>query len=174
MADECGRNVTATTHGRQRWKSQIGVAEEFPAARLGTFPAPHWRLVTSYLYSDAEILDAPQQRELEGNRLAQVPESQGSMTLEWSDPRWFSVSVMGRFVDDQFEDDLNSLELGTAVVVDFALLVPVGPRLAAFLRAENIFDDEVEAGRTADGLLTLGTPFLLHAGLRVNLARGGS
>ena len=134
-------------------------------------PTERWRFVTSYLLSDAEILDAPAQPELEGNRLAQVPESQGSMSLAWSDPRLFDIGVYGRFVDEQFEDDLNSLELGSSVLVDFAVSVPVGPRLLVFLRAENVFDEELEAGRTADGLLTMGTPFLVHGGFRLDLGR---
>ena len=92
-------------------------------------PAPRWRFLMSYLYSDAEILEAPQQRELEGNRLAQVPESQGSMTLEWSDPRLFTITTMARVVDEQFEDDLNSLELATAIVVDIAIQVPIDDRV---------------------------------------------
>jgi outer membrane receptor protein involved in Fe transport len=132
-------------------------------------PTPHWRFVTSYLYSDAEILDAPQQRELEGNRLAQVPESQGSMTLEWNDPSLFSIGVMGRFVDEQFEDDLNSLELGSSVVVDVAIHVPVGERFNFFAGVENVFDEEIESGLTADGLLTVGTPLIVHGGVRLRL-----
>jgi outer membrane receptor protein involved in Fe transport len=133
-------------------------------------PTPRWRFVTSYLMSDAEILDAPTQPELEGNRLAQVPESQGMMEIAWSDPDRFDVGLLGRFVDDQFEDDLSTLELGSSVLVDFALSVPVRRGLDVFVRAENIFDEEVEAGRTADGLLTIGTPFLLHGGFRWSLA----
>jgi outer membrane receptor protein involved in Fe transport len=135
-------------------------------AELDWRPAPRWRFTTSYLLSDAEILDAPQQPELEGNRLAQVPESQASMSVSWSDPERCDVELLGRFVDDQFEDDLNSLELSQAVVVDLAVTVPVGSALDVFVRAENLFDEEIEAGLTADGLLTVGTPFLVHGGVR--------
>jgi outer membrane receptor protein involved in Fe transport len=134
-------------------------------------PTPRWRFLTSYLFTDAEIIHARQQPELEGNRLAQVPESQGSMTLEWSDPRRFTITAMGRFVDEQFEDDLNSLELASAVVVDVAIQVPVGDRVNAFLGLENVSDEEIESGKTADGLTTIGTPFIVHGGLRFHLAR---
>jgi len=134
-------------------------------------PTPHWRFATSYLYSDAEILEAPQQRELEGNRLAQVPESQGSMTLEWSDPRFFTITTMGRFADEQFEDDLNSQQLASAVVVDIAIQVPIHTRASAFLGLENVTDERIESGKTADGLVTIGTPFIVHGGLRFHLGR---
>jgi outer membrane receptor protein involved in Fe transport len=134
-------------------------------------PTPRWRFLTSYLYSDAEILEAPQQRELEGNRLAQVPESQGSMTLEWSDPRLFTITTMGRVVTEQFEDDLNSLELATAIVVDAAIQVPIGDRFTAFMGLENVTDERIESGKTADGLVTIGTPFIIHGGVRLHLGR---
>jgi outer membrane receptor protein involved in Fe transport len=134
-------------------------------------PTPRWRFLTSYLYSDAEILEAPQQRELEGNRLAQVPESQGSMTLEWSDPRLFTITTMARVVDEQFEDDLNSLELATAIVVDIAIQVPIDDRVNAFLGLENVADERIESGKTADGLVTIGTPFIIHGGVRLHLGR---
>ncbi|MGH7804692.1 MAG: TonB-dependent receptor plug domain-containing protein, partial [Candidatus Binatia bacterium] len=39
-------------------------------------PLPPWRLGVSYLFDDAEVVDAPNGRELEGKRLAQVPRHQ--------------------------------------------------------------------------------------------------
>jgi outer membrane receptor protein involved in Fe transport len=146
-------------------RTEINGAE----VELVVTPTPQWRFVTSYLYSDAEILDAPQQPELEGNRLAQVPENQGSMTLEWNDPSRFSVAMIGRFADDQFEDDLNSLELGSSVVVDVAIHVPVGDRWNLFAGVENVFDEQIESGLTADGLLTVGTPLIVHGGFRLRV-----
>ena len=107
--------------------------------------------------------------ELEGNRLAQVPESQGSATIEWSDPDLFSVALVGRFVTDQFEDDLNSLELSSSFVVDLAFHIPVNDRWNVFVACENVFDKEVESGLTADGLLTIGTPIIIHGGFRLRI-----
>ncbi len=140
-------------------------------AELEWRPMPRWRFLTSYLYSDTEITDAPQQPELEGNRLAQVPESQGSVTLEWSDPRLFTITTMGRIATSQWEDDLNTLDLATAIIFDLAVQVPIGDRFNAFLSLENVSDERIESGRTADGLLTIGTPFIIHGGVRFHLAR---
>jgi outer membrane receptor protein involved in Fe transport len=140
-------------------------------AELEWRPTPRWRFLTSYLYSDTEITDAPQQPALEGNRLAQVPESQGSMTVEWSDPHLFTITAMGRIATEQWEDDLNTLPLATAIIFDLAIQVPIGDRLSAFVGIENASDERIESGRTADGLLTIGTPFLLHGGVRVHLSR---
>jgi hypothetical protein len=79
---------------------------------------------------------------------------------------------MSRYASEQFEDDLNSLTLATAWVFDLAVQVPIGDRVNAFVGVENASNERIESGRTADGLTTLGTPFLLHGGIRVHLARG--
>lgn len=142
-------------------------------AEIEVRPDPHWRFVWSYLLSDPEIVEAPRQPELEGNRLAQVPESQLVFVTGYSHPRTVDVAVIGRFVDEQFEDDLNSpeLELNSVVTVDLALSVPVNRRLDVFVRAENLFDKTIEVGKTGEGLVTVGMPFLIHGGLRLALRR---
>ncbi|MGH7805837.1 MAG: TonB-dependent receptor, partial [Candidatus Binatia bacterium] len=79
------------------------------------------------------------------------------------------ASVQVRWLDDQFEDDLNSLELGDFVVVDLHLSRPIFDGFELFFGAENLFDREIEAGRTADGIVTIGAPLLVHGGIRLTL-----
>lgn len=132
---------------------------------------PSWTLSGSYLFNDTEVLSAPNQPELEGKRIAQVPEHQFTVKLAYANPAVLSVSVQGRYVGEQFEDDLNSLKLGEFFVVDVLLRRPIPiPKTSAaeiFLGVENLFDTTYEVAKTADGIVTIGRPLLVHGGIRV-------
>ncbi len=140
-------------------------------AELEYRPHPSWAFSSSYLYNHTEVLSAPNQPELEGKRIAQVPRHQGTVKVGYTNPALINVSVQGRFIGDQYEDDLNSLKLGDYVVVDLMLWrsIPL-PKLSAgevFLAVENLFDRDYEVAKTADGIVTTGTPLLVHGGVRV-------
>ena len=71
------------------------------------------------------------------------------------------------YAGKQFEDDLNSRELDDALTVDVFAGYQVTDEVEFYLAAENLFDHRVEAGRTADGLVTLGSPVFLWMGVRL-------
>lgn len=140
-------------------------------AELEYHPLPRWAVSGSYLYNHTEVVSAPNQPELEGKRIAQVPRHQFTLKLGYTNPALVNVSVQGRFVGDQFEDDLNSLKLGDFFVLDLMLWRPIPvPKLSAgeiFFAVENLFDRDYEVAKTADGIITTGTPLLVHGGIRV-------
>lgn len=140
-------------------------------AELEYHPFLRWAVSGSYLYNHTEVLSAPNQPELEGKRIAQVPRHQFTLKLGYTNPALINVSVQGRFVGDQFEDDLNTLKLGDFFVVDLMLWRPIPvPKFSAgeiFFAVENLFDRTYEAGKTADGVVTTGMPLLVHGGLKV-------
>jgi outer membrane receptor protein involved in Fe transport len=140
-------------------------------AELEYRPFGFLTLSGSYLFNDTEVLSATNQPELEGKRIAQVPKHQFTLKLNYANPALVNVSVQGRYVGDQFEDDINSLRLGDYFVVDLMLWrsIPV-PRVSAselFLAVENLFDRTFEVGKTTDGIVTIGAPLLVHGGIRV-------
>ena len=45
----------------------------------------------------------------------------------------------------------------------------LAPGAAIFLSADNVFGHTVEAGRSADGLVTIGMPRVVSAGLRLRI-----
>lgn len=132
-------------------------------ARLG-----HWRFLTSYLFSDARVVKAPPQPALEGKRLAQVPENSVTVGVRWEHPRWLDVALTGRFVGNAYENDLNTLPLGSAFVVDLVLSRAVGRWGQVFLAASNLFDTTYAVGRTGDGIETIGAPRLVWGGVRLS------
>jgi outer membrane receptor protein involved in Fe transport len=113
------------------------------------------------------VVNAPQQPGLEGKRLAQVPEHGATATVRFSRPSWFDASVTARYVGPQYEDDLNTLPLGGYIVVDVAVSRAITKNVELYAAAENIFDRTYSTGRTTDGVISIGEPFMARGGLRL-------
>lgn len=135
-------------------------------AEVSYRPAASWLLRTSYLYTDARVVEASTQRSLEGKRLAQVPEHQLTLGAQYADPAIVNVAVQGRYVSEQFEDDENRLTLGDFFVVDVTVSRAVTRQADLFAAVENLFDRVYEVGKTSEGIVTIGTPRLVHGGVR--------
>jgi outer membrane cobalamin receptor len=120
-------------------------------------PHPFWEVGASWLWSEAD---------LQGKRLAQVPRHQAVLWIAYDKPGAVALSAQGRFVGSQFEDDLNTLGLRGFTVLDLAASRRLRKGWEVFVGIENAFGETVEAGRTAEGLVTVGTPRLLHLAIR--------
>jgi iron complex outermembrane receptor protein len=129
--------------------------------------ARDWRVIASYLYADARVVDAPQQPDLEGKRLAQVPEHTAALSLRYNNPAIVAAAVTGRYVGQQYEDDLNTLPLGGYVVFDVALSRALTKWSEIFMAVENIFDRTYATGRTTEGVVSIGAPRFVRGGLRL-------
>ena len=128
--------------------------------------ARDWRIIGSYLFADARVVDAPQQPALEGKRLAQVPEHSAALSLRYNNPAIIGA-VTGRYVGPQFEDDLNTLPLGGYVVFDVVLSRALTKWSEVFVAVENLFDRTYSTGRTSEGVVSIGAPRFVHGGLRL-------
>jgi outer membrane receptor protein involved in Fe transport len=122
-----------------------------------------------YLFSDTDVVSAPNQPSLEGNQIAQVPQHEVTVRVEYANPVLLNAAVQVRYVGDQFEDDRNTLTLGDFAVVGLTFSREVLSGFTLFFGIENAFDRTYEVGKTADGLITTGSPFLAHGGVRARL-----
>jgi outer membrane receptor protein involved in Fe transport len=129
-------------------------------------PTPFWRISASYLLSRPEIRKSPRDPGLEGNRLAQVPEHQIVARLGYANVDRLAGSLQLRYGGEQYEDDLNTLVLDGYLVTDLLLRRRLRQGLELFAGVENLFGETVEAGRTADGVVSVGAPRLIHGGIR--------
>jgi len=129
--------------------------------------ARHWRLFASYLFADARVVDAPQQPGLEGKRLAQVPENGATAGVRFTHPAWLNATLTARYVGDQYEDDLNTLPLGSYITVDLFLSHAFGKRAEVYIAVENLLDRIYTTGRTSEGVISIGEPRMARAGLRL-------
>ena len=128
--------------------------------------AEAWRFRAQYVQTHAIVGSASEARQLEGKRLAQAPEQVAVAALDWTDGPWHGTAQV-RYIGQQFEDDLNTLELAPFTTVDVSLGYRFSEHASAIIRVENLFDTEAEVGKTASGLTSIGAPrlFSLTLGL---------
>jgi len=129
-------------------------------------PYPRWRLTAGHIYLDARVVNASV-AELEGNRLAQVPDNVVTLGVHWEDPAWFAASVYVRRVGRQFEDDLNTLPLGAFTTVDARIARALGPHALIYFAVENMTNETYSVARTSEGVVSVGAPRMFHGGVRV-------
>jgi outer membrane receptor protein involved in Fe transport len=129
--------------------------------------AREWRLLASYLFADARVVDASQQPGLEGKRLAQVPEHSATAGVRFTHPDWLNATLTARYVGDQYEDDLNTLPLGSYVVVDLFLSRAFGKSTEVYVAVENLLDRIFTTGRTSEGVISTGEPRTARVGVRL-------
>ncbi|MDY1008663.1 MULTISPECIES: TonB-dependent receptor [unclassified Sphingomonas] len=102
---------------------------------------------------------------LDGLRPAQTPRDQVSATIDWRrDAAAASLTV--RHVARQFDDDQNSRSLDPATTLDAYAAYPITRALVVEARAENLFDETVEAGISSGTIVERATPRTLWIGLR--------
>ena len=106
---------------------------------------------------------------LDGLRPAQTPRDLVSTTFGWRKGA-AAVSTTLRHGARQFDDDQNTRRLAPATTLDAYAALPVTKWAAIELRAENLFDERIEAGITGVDIVERATPRTLWVGLRF---RGG-
>ncbi|MBI3780546.1 MAG: TonB-dependent receptor [candidate division NC10 bacterium] len=133
-----------------------------------------WTLTGSYLYSEALIMDSPQDRDLEGKRLTQVPWHSATVGVRYTNPALVNVLVQWRYEGKKFEDADNMDKLAGYYVVDLTLSKPIPPLAflptfkggQIFLAIQNLFDRQYDTDK-GGGILKIGTPFSIQGGARL-------
>jgi len=124
-------------------------------------------LAFRYLYTNPKVKRSTDEPTLAGNRLAQVARHQGTLSAVWRpDDRW-TVKAEGRAVSGQYDDDQNLRRLSGYAVFDLYADMAVTDYATLFVSAENIFDKTIEAGISADGLVSVGLPRVVAGGIRM-------
>lgn len=122
----------------------------------------------NYLFTQPTIERAAE-HDLEGNLLAQTPEHVVTAGVDWNPlPRW-GIEAQLRYSARQFEDDQNSRVLAPYTTVDVAVVYDFSERVSAALRVENLLNREIETGKSADGIVSIGAPRLISATVRLRL-----
>ena len=106
-----------------------------------------------------------------GNRVAQVPRNIFTWEARYWNPSRILLSVQGRFVGNQFDDDQNQYPLGRFYTMDLQLGRNITRNMEVFAAAENLLDQRYNVANTpvANGsLFNIGPPILYRVGLRLN------
>jgi outer membrane receptor protein involved in Fe transport len=129
-------------------------------------PQRKWELASEYLLSDSTVLRFPANRILEGLFVPQIPRHQFNFQISYTNGRW-TGATQGRFVGQQFDDDLNALPLRSYFTLDAEVSRSVSERVRLFAAFQNLTGVRYEISSTP--VFTLGPPVLFRVGVRVSL-----
>lgn len=127
-----------------------------------------WRAAASWAYTDARVEASGAAAALDGLRPAQTARHSGSATLGWADDG-VALSLTGRYIGEQFEDDQNARALADAVTFDARVAVPLIDRLSLEARGENLTDARIETGVSGADIVERASPRTLWIGMRYAL-----
>jgi outer membrane receptor protein involved in Fe transport len=151
--------------GRQRLNLERTLTQGLELAATWNLHAD-FSLNAAALGNDATIRRATVAPALVGRQVAQVPRRSATLGATWRAPGQLTFTPRMRWIGRQFEDDENTLRLGETVVADLGVTRPLNRHLTFFVTLENLRNARIETGRSADGVVNLGTPRLLLGGVR--------
>lgn len=112
----------------------------------------------------AEVDGGSSAPQLTGKRPAQTPELTVTAGLDWRITGQLSASADVRYESLRWEDDLNLRRLSPGVGIDARLGWALSEHSEVYLAAENLLDDEIEVGETADGVESFAAPRTIRVG----------
>ncbi|WP_342751038.1 TonB-dependent receptor [Termitidicoccus mucosus] len=163
--DDAVANVTVAPDTRQR-RNLDHVRLQGLEASVHARPHPSVYFKLGYIFSDARA--AAPGTGIDAKRLAQAPRHTLSVSARWHAPGAVEINARARWTSEQYEDDENTLRLAAAAVFDLGLSRRLGRDWEIFAAVENLFDAEVQTGRTAAGVISIGPPRQTRAGVRWN------
>jgi len=126
---------------------QISAGYEFTAASVVSYPSPP-------------------SVSLVGLEVAQVPRNVFTWEARYWNPSRLLLSLQGRFVGQQFDDDQNQFPLDRFYTMDLQVGRALTRHLEVFAAAENLLDQRYQVARTP--IVNIGPPVLYRVGLRLN------
>ena len=127
-------------------------------------------LSVGYQYVDAVVSSFPNAMpSLVGLWVAQVPHNVLTFQGRYLSPSRINVSVNGRMVGKQYDDDQNMFPLGRFFVLDAMAWRTIGHGVDLFTAAENLFN--VKYATAATPVTQLGLPITARFGLRFEWPR---
>ncbi len=134
-------------------------------ARYATGP---FDVLASWSHVDARVRANGAGAALDGLRPAQTPRDAVSGTLGWR-RHGAALSATLRHVARQYDDDQNSRALAPATTLDGYAALPLTHGLTVEARAENVFDERIEAGISGANIVERASPRTLWLGVRARI-----
>jgi outer membrane receptor protein involved in Fe transport len=162
-------NVTLTSTPTliTRQKENLGATQARGFEFSGQWQVrPRLQISASYLFVDATVVSYPSPpalMPLEGLRLPQVPQNHFSFQASYFGKNW-NASLQGRFLGNQFDDDLNQFPLGRAFSLDAQVSREFVRHTLVFVAVQNLTDDRFNVAATP--VFTVGPPIFVRGGLR--------
>ncbi len=115
-------------------------------------------------WTDARVHPGAADPLIAGKRPAQAPTAVVTSGLVWKPLVPLTLESDLRWVGAQYEDDLNTIKLGSALVVDLRADWRVYGGFSLFGRIGNVLDAKVATGNTT-GVINTGAPRVFEAGI---------
>ena len=125
----------------------------------------NWGFLLSYVYNDAEITKEPENPQIVGNQVRQVPKQSWTAKVRNTN-RWFDTTLTARYVGKRFEDEINTLPADDFTLFDLSVSRQLTGALEVFLSVDNLFDKTYEIRTTTAGETEIGRPRFIGLGLR--------
>jgi outer membrane receptor protein involved in Fe transport len=148
--------------GAYRQRQNAGVIEAAGVeaeARSDVGERLGWRVALNY--TSAEFGSGP----LRGLRPAQSPAGSVSARLDWRAGEATSFSAALIYESERFEDDLNTRELGAALLLDLRAEQRLAQGASIYAALDNALDAKVETAESADGVESFGAPRAFRLGI---------
>ena len=135
------------------------------------------QISAGYEFTDATVANytvPPGEISLLGKNVAQVPRNVFTWEARYWNPSRLMLSVQGRFVGNQFDDDQNLYPLGSFYTMDLQIGRNLTRNVEVFAAAENITNERYNVANTptaTGSLFNIGPPILYRVGLRLNFPR---
>ena len=132
----------------------------------------HVQISAGYAYTDATVVQYTSTvgPSLVGLDVPQIPRQQFTWEARYWNPSRLLLSLQGRFVGQQFDDDLNQYPLARFYAMDLLVGRNISPHLEVFAAAENVTDERYQVARTPT--LSVGPPILFRVGMRLDFPAG--
>lgn len=103
--------------------------------------------------------------QLEGRRPAQAPRVTVTGGMSWQASEQLALEAGLRWEGARFEDDLNSLRLGSSLEVDARATWAFSEDWAAYVAVDNALDADIATGETADNVVSFASPRVFRIGV---------
>ncbi|MCR5875260.1 TonB-dependent receptor [Phenylobacterium sp. J426] len=124
-----------------------------------------WR--AAFAFTDAEVDGGSSAPQLTGLRPAQTPKWTVTTGANWRPLQPLTLSADLRYETMRWEDDLNTRRLAAGVQLDARAAWRVGSRTELYLTAENLTNEPLEVGETADGVESYAAPRTFRIGVSI-------
>jgi outer membrane receptor protein involved in Fe transport len=121
-----------------------------------------WR--TAVAYTHARVDGGRGAPQLTGRRPAQAPAFTATGGLEWRALARLRLSTEVRYESRRYEDDLNSRSLKAGLQLDARCAWQISSEAEIYLAADNLADEDIAVGQTADGVTSYGAPRMVRVG----------
>jgi outer membrane receptor protein involved in Fe transport len=122
-------------------------------------------LRAGFAFTHARVDGGTQAPQLTGRRPAETPDAVATADADWLASDRLTLTAELRYESDRFDDDQNTRRIDGGAGVDARAEWRVSPQLSAYVAADNLFNADLQTGRSAAGVVTFDAPRTVRVGL---------